>query len=51
MNMRNINIKLDKVEEAMLVKIQSTNKQYKNIEKLVLDMLRDEYLIITQKKP
>jgi len=35
----------------MLVKIQSTNKQYKNIEKLVLDMLRDEYLIITQKKP
>jgi len=49
--MRNINIKLDKVEEAMLVKIQSTNKQYKNIEKLVLDMLRDEYLIITQKKP
>jgi len=50
MNMRNINIKLDKVEEAMLVKIQSTNKQYKNIEKLVLDMLRDEYLNITQKK-
>jgi len=48
--MRNINIKLDKVEEAMLVKIQSTNKQYKNIEKLVLDMLRDEYLNITQKK-
>jgi len=50
MSMKNINIKLDRVEEAMLIKVQNTNKQYKNIEKLVLDMLRNEYLNIKQKK-
>ena len=49
--MKNINIKLDKAEEAMPIKVQNTNKQYKNIEKLVLDMVRNEYVNTTQKNP
>jgi len=41
--MKTIRIHLHPVEEAMLVEVQKRNKRYRDIEFLLLGLIRDEY--------
>jgi hypothetical protein len=41
--MMNIRFHLNPFEEAMLVEVQKSNKRYRDIEFLLLGLIRDEY--------
>ena len=41
--MKTIRIHIHPVEEAMLVEVQKSNKRYRDIESLLLGLIRDEY--------
>lgn len=41
--MKTIRIHLHPVEEAMLVEVQKSNKRYRDIESMLLGLIRDEY--------
>lgn len=41
--MKTIRIHLTPVEEAMLVEVQKSNRNYKDLEGLVLSQIREEY--------
>jgi len=41
--MKTITIRLSDVEAAMLVEVQKRNKAYKDIQRLLLEQIRQEY--------
>ena len=41
--MKTIRFHLHPVEEAMLVEVQKSNKRYRDIESLLLGLIREEY--------
>jgi len=42
--MKTIRVHLHPVEEAMLVEVQKSNKRFRDIESLLLGLIRDEYV-------
>ena len=41
--MKTITMRIPAVEAAMLVELQKTNKHFRNLEALVLGLIREEY--------
>ena len=41
--MKTITLRIPSVEAAMLQELQQTHKQFRNLEALVLDLIREEY--------
>jgi hypothetical protein len=48
--MKTIRIHLHPVEETMLVEVQKSNKRYRDIESLLLGLIRDEYAKTPKRK-
>ena len=41
--MKTITMRIPAVEAAMLVELQKTNKSFRDLQKLLLDLIRQEY--------
>ena len=41
--MKTLTIRIPAVEAAMLVELQKTNKSFRDLQKLLLDLIREEY--------
>ena len=41
--MKTITMRIPAVEAAMLVEVQKTNKSFRDLQKLLLDLIREEY--------
>jgi hypothetical protein len=49
--MKTIRFHLHPVEEAMLMEVQKSNKRYRDIESLLLGLIREEYAKTQKTKP
>lgn len=41
--MKNITLRIPPVEAAMLIELQKTNKSFRDLQALLLDLIREEY--------
>ena len=41
--MKTITMRIPSVEAAMLIELQKTNKSFRDLQKLLLDLIREEY--------